>query len=314
VLYDRSTDRRGPAARSPRRSRAGYGCLLALAVCLTTDCLGAQDPRLTAAIPGIESTIRQSGAEVAVALQTLDGRSGWLLHADEPFHAASTMKVPVLIELYRQVHQGKLRLDDTVTIRNQFHSLVDGSPYTLDPNDDSETQLYSAVGATRTLAQLSELMITVSSNLATNLLMETLGVDNIRAGVHALGADGMSVLRGVEDTKAFQQGLNNTTTARALLQLMEAIARGAAVDADSSQRMIEILERQTFNDRISAGLPPGTRVAHKTGEITRIQHDAAIVYAPRPFVLVVLTRGLEDPKQGGALIAEITRRLYQATQ
>jgi beta-lactamase class A len=288
------------------------GCLLALR--LATDCVAAQDPRLAAAIPGIESTIRQSGAEVAVAFRTLDGRSEWLLNADEPFHAASTMKVPVLIELYRQVHEGKLRLDDTLTIRNQFHSLVDGSPYTLDPGDDSETQLYQADGGTRTLAQLSELMITVSSNLATNLLMAKLGVDNIRAGVHTLDADGMNVLRGVEDAKAFRQGLNNTTTARALLQLMQAIARDKAVDARSSQQMIEILERQTFNDRIPAGLPPGTRVAHKTGEITRIQHDAAIVFAPRAFVLVVLTRGLEDPQQGAALIAEITRRLYQATQ
>jgi beta-lactamase class A len=274
----------------------------------------AQDPRLTAAVPGIEALIAASGAEVAVAFRTLDGSSEWFLHADEPFHAASTMKVPVLIELYHQAHQGRMKLDDTLVIRNEFHSLVDGSPYTLDPNDDSEMDLYRAVGSTRTLAQLSELMITVSSNLATNLLIEKLGVDNIRAGVHALGADGMNVRRGVEDSKAFQQGLNNTTTARALLRLMEAIARGEAVDADSSQQMIEILERQSFNDRIPAGLPPGTRVAHKTGEITRIQHDAAIVFAPRPFVLVVLTRGLDDPKQGSALIAEITRRLYQATQ
>jgi beta-lactamase class A len=314
VLYASSNDRREQAVSVLRAATAGYACLLALAVCVATDCAAAQDPRLAAAIPGIESTIRQSGAEVAVAFRTLDGRSEWLLHADEPFHAASTMKIPVLIELYHQVHEGKVRLDDTVTIKNQFHSLVDGSPYTLDPGDDSETQLYQAAGSTRTLGELCELMITVSSNLATNLLMEKLGVDNIRAGVHALGADGMNVLRGVEDAKAFQQGLNNTTTARALLRLMEAIARGQAVDADSSHQMIEILERQTFNDRIPAGLPPGTRVAHKTGEITRIQHDAAIVFAPRPFVLVVLTRGLEDPKQGSALIAEITRRLYQATQ
>jgi len=283
-------------------------------MCLPGDRVAAQDPRLAAAIPGIESTIRNSGAEVAVAFRTLDARSKWLLHADEPFHAASTMKVPVLIELYHQAHQERLKLDDTLVIRNEFHSLVDGSLYTLDPNDDSETDLYQAVGAMRTLAQLSELMITVSSNLATNLLMDKLGVDNIRAGVHALGADGMNVLRGLEDTKAFQQGLNNTTTARALLQLMEAIARGQAVDPDSSRQMIAILERQTFSDRIPAGLPPGTRVAHKTGEVTRIQHDAAIVFARRPFVLVVLTRGIEDPKQGSALIAEITRRLYRATQ
>jgi len=131
-------------------------------------------------------------------------------------------------------------------------------------------------------------MITVSSNLATNLLLEKLAVDDIRGTVHSLRADGMNVLRGVEDDKAFKQGLNNTTTARGLLQLLDSIARGQAVDQESSRQVSEILERQSFNDGISAGLPAGTRVAHKTGEITRIHHDAGIVFAPRPFVLVIL--------------------------
>ena len=265
-------------------------------------------------IAAVETTIRESGADVAVALTTLDGRSSWFARADEPFHAASTMKVPVLVELYNQAHQGKLRLDDTLVIRNEFRSLADGSPYSLDPSDDSETELYRAVGTTRTVAELCELMITVSSNLATNLLIERLGVDNIQRDVHSLGADGMKILRGVEDSKAFHQGLNNTTTARALAQLMSAIARGEAVDPASSRAMSAILERQTFNEGIPLGVPPGTRMAHKTGEITRIQHDAAIVYAPRPFVLVILTRGIENPKQSSALIATITRQLYPVTQ
>ncbi|HEY6824655.1 MAG TPA: serine hydrolase, partial [Steroidobacteraceae bacterium] len=153
-----------------------------------------------------------------------------------------------------------------------------------------------------------------SSNLATNLLMDKLGVDNIRAGVHALGADGMNVRRDLEDGKAFAQGLNNNTTASALQQLLEAIARGHAVDEASSREMLAVLERQTVNDRIPAGLPAGTRVAHKTGEITGIRHDAAIVFAGRPFVLVVLTRGAASPEAGSKLIAEITRQLYRATQ
>ena len=251
---------------------------------------------------------------MAVAFRTLDDKAEWLTRADEPFHAASTMKVAVLIELYRQARQGRVRLDDALTVRNEFRSLVDGSPFTLDPDDDSERDLYRAVGGTRTLRELSDLMITVSSNLATNLLMDKLGVENIRAGVRALRADGMYVLRDLEDAKAFEQGLVNTTTARALRTLMEAIALGKAVDPDSSRQMLEVLERQTINDAIPAGLPTGTRVAHKTGEITRIQHDAAIVFARRPFVLVVLTRGLESPKESTALIAAITRQLYGATQ
>lgn len=301
------------------RCRTAYGLpawwlLLSCALLCCADSRAADDRKLQGAITAAESEIQKSGADVAIAFQTLDGRSQWFLQADEPFHAASTMKVAVLIGLYDQVRRGRMRLEDTLPVKNEFQSLVDGSPYTLDPNDDSERDLYLAVGSQRTLAQLSDLMITVSSNLATNLLIEKLGVDNIRASVHALDADGMQVRRGVEDTKAFQQGLNNTTTARGLFRLMDALAQGRAVDKEASQQMIGILERQTFNDAIPAGLPPGTRVAHKTGEITKIQHDAAIVFAPQPFVLVILTRGLADTKESSALMAQITRLLYQATQ
>jgi len=262
----------------------------------------------------IEERIRNSGADVGIAFRTLDGHTAYSLRDDKSFHAASTMKIPVMIELFHQARQGKLKLEDSLPVKNEFHSLVDGSSYTLDPADDSETDLYKAAGETRTLRQLCEMMITVSSNLATNLLIENLGVDNIRATVHSLHADGMNVLRGVEDGKAFAKGLNNTTTAHGLLQLLDAIARGEAVDQESSRQMIEILERQKFNEGIPAGLPPGTRVAHKTGEITKIHHDAAIVFAPKPFVLVILVQGLADIKDSAALMADITRQLYQGTQ
>jgi len=289
-------------------------CVFAVMAFGFARCAAAQDSKLAAAIPGIQQSIRKSGADVGVAFRTLDGKAEWFFRADETFHAASTMKVPVLIELFHQVREGKLKLDDSLSIKNEFHSLVDGSVYTLKAEDDSETDLYKAVGETRTLRQLCESMITVSSNFATNLLIDKLGVENIRATVHSLHADGMNVLRGVEDGKAFAKGLNNTTTARGLQQLMDAIARGEAVDQNSSNQMIEILGRQTFNECIPAGLPPSTRVAHKTGEITKIHNDAAIVFAPKPFVLVILVRGIADKKESAALMADITRQLYQATQ
>lgn len=288
------------------------GCAFMATCCVLS--ANAQDARLAAAVPTIEKRIQQSGAEVGIAFRSLDGKTEWYYHADDSFHAASTMKIPVMIELFHQVQEGKVRLDNAVAIKNEFHSLVDGSVYTLDPGDDSEAALYKAAGQTRTLRQLCELMITVSSNLATNLVIEKLGVQNIRATVHALHADGMNVLRGVEDNKAFAAGMSNTTTARALLELLTAIARGTAVDKQASTEMVEILERQKFNEGIPAGLPAGVRVAHKTGEITKIHHDAAIVYAPRPFVLVILVRGLADMKDSSALMADITREIYAAAE
>ena len=276
--------------------------------------LPAQNAKLAEATQQIEKRISDSHADVGVVFRSLDGKTAWSYHADDIFHAASTMKVPVMIELFHQVKGGKLRLDDPLPIRNEFHSIVDGSVYKLDPKDDSDSELYEAEGQTRTLSQLCERMITMSSNLATNLLIEKLGVENIRNTVQAMGADGMNILRGVEDGKAFEKGLNNTTTAEGLAVLLTAIAEGKAVDADASGQMVEILSRQHFNDGIPAGLPPGMKVAHKTGEITKLHHDAAIVYAPKPFVLVILVRGLAERKDSAALMVDIARLLYQATQ
>jgi len=153
-------------------------------------------------------------------------------------------------------------------------------------------------------------MITRSSNLATNLLIERLGVANIQKAISRLNAEGMALLRGVEDSKAFQAGKNNTTTARALQVLLEAIAKNQAGDEESCRQMMEILKRQTFNEAIPAGVPLGIPVAHKTGEITGIHHDAAIVLAPRPFVLVILVKGINDRDKSSALMAAITKAVY----
>lgn len=262
--------------------------------------------------PALRSAIAASGAEVAVAYRTLDGRTEMTIDPDKVFHAASTMKVPIMIELFRQARAGSVRLDDTLLVRNEFRSIVDGSPYKLSEGDDSDKDVYAAVGTTMTLRRLCELMITVSSNFAANLLVEKLGVENVRRTVASLGAESMQVLRGVEDQKAFDKGMNNTTTARGLMVLFDKLAHGRAVDAQSDDAMIEILKRQQFNDAIPAGVPPGTVVAHKTGSITRIHHDGGIVYGPRPYVLVILVRGIEDQKTSAALMAELSRLVYAA--
>jgi beta-lactamase class A len=255
--------------------------------------------------------IAASGAEVAVAWRSLDGADELLIDADTPFHAASTMKLAVMIELFRQAHAGGRALDEAVPIRNEFRSIVDGSLYALSEGDDSDREVYAAAGTSMSARRLCELMITVSSNFATNLLIERLGVDNIRQTVSRLGAEGLQVLRGVEDAKAFARGLNNSTTARALLVLLETIASGRAVAPAADREMIDILKRQQFRDAIPAGLPPGVAVAHKTGNITRIHHDAAIVFAARPYVLVVLVRGIAEQKESARLIAAISRAAYQ---
>jgi beta-lactamase class A len=215
-----------------------------------------------------------------------------------------------MIELFRQAAAGTLSLDEPLPVRNEFHSIVDGSVYQLSVDDDSDADVYKAVGKTMTLRQLCEVMITVSSNFAANLLIERVGAANVRTTVDRLGASGMVVLRGVEDQKAFDKGLNNTTTAAALAVLMEKLAKGEAVSRKADAEMVAILKRQKFHDAIPSGVPDGVEVAHKTGNITKIHHDAAIVYGPRPYVLVVLVRGIQEQTVSGPLMASISREIW----
>ncbi|MDB4874405.1 MAG: serine hydrolase [Gemmatimonadetes bacterium] len=253
------------------------------------------------------------GAVVGVAFRDLETGDTLFLNADDSFHAASTMKVPVMIELYRRIDARGLRLDQGILLVNQFGSIVDGSPYALDPGTDSDSSAYGRVGARVPVRELIDRMITRSSNLATNALIELVGAKHANATAHELGARNIKVLRGVEDGKAFRAGLNNTTTARDLAVLLGAIETGAAASRSSCDEMRDVLLHQEFNEEIPAGLPAGIKVAHKTGWITGVLHDAAIVYPParKPYVLVVLTRDIPDEKVARRLIVDISRLVYR---
>lgn len=252
------------------------------------------------------------GAEVAVYYKDLGRPDSLISNADTLFHAASTMKVPVMIELFRRVDSRTVSMDQTVPVENSFPSLVDGTPFSLDSADDSDVSLYRRIGRTATLGELNELMIAHSSNFATNLMLKQLDAKVVNATAHALGARNMTVLRGVEDGKAFAKGLNNMTTARDLGVLLTGIERGTVASPRSCAAMKTVLLHQEFSTEIPAGLPAGVPVAHKTGWITGVLHDAAIVYPKRrsPYVLVVLTRNIARRQDAQALIAEISRQVY----
>lgn len=253
--------------------------------------------------------------QIAVAFCDLGSGETFLLHENDLFHAASTMKLPVMLALFAAVDRGELRLDQPIAVHNQFKSLVDHSPFALDPKADSDPTLYDAIGKPRPLEELIERMIVRSSNLATNLLIDLAGASRVNDQVRLLGARDLTVLRGVEDQKAYDAGLNNLVTANDLMVLLRALVRGEAASRTSSARMIEILKAQELNEKIPAGLPRGTLVAHKTGDITGIHHDAAIVYPTAatgrsPYILVVLTSGFLDEKEANQRIAAISRAVW----
>ena len=244
---------------------------------------------------------------VAIAfVQPATGRAAFL-GADVRVHAASTMKVPVLIELARRVDAGELSWSDSLPVVNDFVSIADGSHYSVDPADDSDPLPYTFMGGQMTVEELARRMTVRSSNLATNILIGRLDARRVTATARALGADSIDVLRGVEDGAAYQRGMNNTLTARGLATLLQALLTGKAASAAGTQRILGMLASQEFNGGIPAGLKAGTLVAHKTGWITAIAHDAAIVYpadAP-PYVLVILTRGYGIEPDAEAVMRKI---------
>jgi len=299
---------------------------------------GPLTPQTQAVEKAVDHAYRHTGtATVAVAYVDLAGGGRVLRRETRPFHAASTMKVPVMIAAWAAVDQGALSIDQPIAVRNEFRSLVDGSRFHLSPEDDGDPDLYAAVGSTRPLSELIRRMIVRSSNLATNLLIDQLGATRVMDVMRQLGAYNTQVLRGVEDEKAYQAGLNNEVSAADLALLLAAIAHAAAdpaaggaapppdpganeplaapaISHRAATAMLAVLEAQEFNDKIPAGLPPGTTVAHKTGDITGIHHDAGIVFPPgeAPYVLVVLTAGFDKEETANHFIAELSRNVWQA--
>lgn len=261
----------------------------------------------------ITDTLAAQKGFFAVAFKDLSTGRELLINEHENFHAASTMKTPVMIEVYKQAAKKKFSLKDSLTVNNEFKSIVDGSPFSLDSADDSEFELYKQVGQKKTVYDLMYQMIIVSSNFATNMMIELVGAKNVTASMRGLGAKDIQVLRGVEDQKAYDKGLINTVTAYDLMLIFEQIAKGKVVNQKACSEMINILLDQKFNDIIPAKLPATVKVAHKTGWITGLHHDSGIVFLPdgRKYILVLLSKKLEDEKAAVNAMASVSEMIYK---
>ena len=261
----------------------------------------------------ISQELSKQEGTFAVAFKDLSTGKELFINDTIAFHAASTMKTPVLVEVYKQAAEGKFSLSDSLTIKNEFKSIVDGSLFSLDSTDDSETELYKHIGEKRTISFLLYQMIIVSSNFATNLIIELVNAKNVSATMQQLGAKDIHVLRGVEDGKAFAKGLNNTITAQGLMILFEKMTKGETVNPTASKAMIDILLDQKFNDIIPAELPAGVKVAHKTGSITGVHHDSGIIFLPsgKKYVLVLLSKNLKDEKAAIKAMANVSKQIYE---
>ena len=262
----------------------------------------------------IEGLLDSEKGEFAVAYKNLSTGETILINENEEFHAASTMKTPVMIEAFKKNNEGLISLDDSILIKNEFKSIVDGSIFKLSSFDDSDKKSYEKIGSYLTLKELIYDMITISSNFATNLVIDYIGTKEINNTMRSLGANNINVLRGVEDIKAFNNDMNNTTTALDLLKIYEKLAEGNIINLEVSKEMVDILSNQKYDDIIPKYLPKSVRVAHKDGWINGVRHDSGIIFASdnKKYILVLLSKNLEDEIRGADLLAKVSLEIYNS--
>jgi beta-lactamase class A len=267
----------------------------------------------------LTSALAEINCAVPVSASLFDYRDGrsWAFEGDRWFHAASTIKVAILACLYATLRERDLDSHHRLEIRNQFASVVDGNAYRVLASRDTDAGIHASTDQTMSAGELAHRMIAISSNLATNLLLEFIGGDRARRMLTAAGIAGVDLVRGVEDDRAFDTGISNRVTANGLVTLLRAILEGRFGSDDDTRAMIATLCAQTFTRGIPAGLPTGvrasTRVAHKTGEISTATHDAGIVFVEgrAPYVLAVLTGASGSPEERYAPIARISGLVFE---
>ncbi|MFY1672065.1 serine hydrolase [Plantactinospora sp. WMMB334] len=229
---------------------------------------------------------------VSVYAGGLGRRPAYTRLPDAPHYAASTMKVAVLAALHRAAEAGEVRLGAAVPVVNEFESALPGAGrFACAPDYDNDEAVWDRLGGTAALGWLAERMIVRSSNLATNLVLGHVGLPAVAEVWAASGARHSRTDRGIEDFAARDAGLDNQVTAADLARLFGSIARSRLASPGACAGMLDVLLAQERSEELAAGLPPGTRIAHKDGWVRGVRHGAGVVFpddAP-PYAVVVCT-------------------------
>jgi len=254
----------------------------------------------------VERLIQTYSADASVAFRTLDGTQELFVQAEKPFHSSSAIKIAVMIELYAETEAGELRFSDSLLVtpaaQKDGHS---GTGHAEAKNDP----IYESIGKTLTLRELCEAMIVRGSLRAESLLIERLDAGRIRNRLHELGADGVDFVAPVESEAGLAEGTRNTETARDLMVLLWTLAKGEAVSPSASQEMMGMLARSIPYQGIAAGLPGSQDAALGTAGFAENHQEAAIVYGPHSFVIVIVIRNMQDRTASFALSAQLTHAL-----
>ncbi|MDP3831742.1 MAG: serine hydrolase [Ignavibacteriaceae bacterium] len=265
----------------------------------------------------IVSMMKSFPGDYAVYFEEVGNKKSVIsINAEETFHAASTMKTPVMLEIFKQSAEGKFDLDDSLTIINSFKSIVDRSSYSLDIADDSGDDLYKLVGTKKKIRELLVDMITMSGNLSTNILIELVKAENVMSTLNSYEINNVKVYRGVQDLKAFDVGLNNTVTAIDLAKIFLLLGRNEFISKNICDDIVNILLKQKHRSIIPKLLPDNVKVANKTGSRTGVNHDSGIILLPngRKYVLVILGKNITDRDLAIRMQSEVSKRIYDYFQ
>jgi beta-lactamase class A len=271
----------------------------------------------------VDEIAEAAGARcVAASFFDYETETAWSLRGERWFHAASTIKLAILVALYQVVAQGtsegrSIELDAWLHVRNRFPSRADGEPFRVPRDRDADGMVHAEIGCLMRVRELAERMIVASSNLATNLLLDLVGVREAQRSLAALGVAGVDLVRGVEDERAHQAGINNRVTADGLLALLRLLNDGKAIPGEAGAEMVGVLLRQELAGGLQLGLPEGARararVAHKTGEISTVAHDAGLVFLPdrKPYALVVLSEWQPGAESRQQVLGRVSEAVYR---
>jgi beta-lactamase class A len=263
----------------------------------------------------ITNLLRLVEGDVSVFFYDFNTNRRYMLNENEPFNTASLMKVLVGLQLVRLFETGKLEENATIKLKNSFASKHDNSLFHLSETIDGEKSLYSRIGLQVSVLELLELMITQSSNLATNNLFELIENKCCIADLLAeLLMTDTKIVRGVEDQKAYDAGMINTTTAVDLVKLFQHIHNGVSTGNKSITLLYEIMKRQEHNSIIPSLLPKNLHIAHKTGTLKSTIHDAALISSDegKNYILILLSKNLQNKALATTAFAKISEVFYNS--
>jgi beta-lactamase class A len=232
---------------------------------------------------------------MGIAIEDLTGGDHFFLHENEVFAQASSIKITVLANLYLQAQQGKLKLTDLYTVQS------------ADLVPDSDIMNGLTPGVTRvTLRDLATMMVAVSDNSATNVLIDKVGMQNVNAMLDSLALSHTRLQRKMMDLEAAKQGRENISTPREMMQLLDAIYHGKVLNKESTADFFKMLStgKASF---IPRDLPPDLKVANKPGELEAVRNDSGIVFVEgRPYVICVMTGYLRNERDGEDAISKVS--------